>query len=907
MHEANFGRIFELFTGHAPYTWQIRTYRDMISGVFQDLSLPTGTGKTSVMAIWLLALSTKAAKGELAGFPRRLVWVVDRRTVVDQATHVAERLRERLIPPVEKPELQALRETLLKVSATGSSRLGEPITISTLRGECADNGEWRIDPSRPSILVGTVDMIGSKLLFSGYGDGKWHRPVHAGLLGEDTLLVLDEAHLSQPFSRLVTGITRLNSVGVGSLKPLQFVRLSATLGDGNSESSRGMVTNLGDNDEHLKRVLSAEKKLSLRESNNVKKSLVEEALKYKELRKKVVVFTEKPYDVLDIRSKIAKQLGGNMVVALTGTMRGYERDALFENHAFKQFLTKDETNETVILVTNSAGEVGIDLYADHMVSDLVPAERMIQRFGRVNRAGKASATIAVYKRNKLGKSQEPLEQILESAWKYLDKIKEDASPLNILNNPPPKEACTPIEKSLPLDRWYIDNWSMTSVSGWHGRLDVHGWLKGVSDEPPDVYFAWRSEVEDLSRLSDGEIGEIIESFPILSRERLRETVGTAISKIKLLARTNPNRQAILISYDNRILWKGSLSDLAEGIDQRENRIDIAYSTLLLPTVCGGLKDGFFSPDDSTQVSDSGDAVEREGGETENDQFSLSNRGSKRGEESVTDVSEDSERIHGKLIESNDGATILSYNKGEAEYGAKSREDAIEHIKSKFKGGKLLLWQLPSQNPDYEDPDEPTESLFYLILTDYDPENRSLSTNISLQEHLTQTAEWARKISTKLGLPENLTMAIAAAAERHDVGKKRRIWQEYAFNSNLSNALAKSRRYRKWSFLKGYRHELGSVFDLEPPDGIINPGESEQVDLDLIKHLIVSHHGYARPTLPEKVNDPEKSAETVRDEVVGVANRFIYLQRRYGWWGLAYLESIVKAADVLASKQVEMGA
>ena len=47
------------------------------------------------------------------------------------------------------------------------------------------------------------------------------------------------------------------------------------------------------------------------------------------------------------------------------------------------------------LIATSAGEVGIDLDADHMVCDLVPWERMVQRFGRVNRRDDGNAHIIV--------------------------------------------------------------------------------------------------------------------------------------------------------------------------------------------------------------------------------------------------------------------------------------------------------------------------------------------------------------------------------------------------------------------------------------------------------------------------------------------------------------------------------
>jgi CRISPR-associated endonuclease/helicase Cas3 len=58
------------------------------SKIPEVVDLPTGLGKTSVIAIWLLALSAQAVEGSVS-LPRRLVYVVDRRTVVDQSTDVA--------------------------------------------------------------------------------------------------------------------------------------------------------------------------------------------------------------------------------------------------------------------------------------------------------------------------------------------------------------------------------------------------------------------------------------------------------------------------------------------------------------------------------------------------------------------------------------------------------------------------------------------------------------------------------------------------------------------------------------------------------------------------------------------------------------------------------------------------
>src|SRR5690606_12891769 len=188
-----FERDFALLTGNTPFPWQRALYERFVVGDFPtSCDLPTGLGKTSVIVIWLLTLVANPA------LPRRLVYVVNRRTVVDQATTETERLANRL----RGADTEHMRAALMGLSATKES----PLTISTLRGERADNAEWRRDPSRPAVIIGTVDMIGSRLLFSGYGCGFKTRPLHAGFLGQDALLIHDEAHLEPAFDDLLRSI-----------------------------------------------------------------------------------------------------------------------------------------------------------------------------------------------------------------------------------------------------------------------------------------------------------------------------------------------------------------------------------------------------------------------------------------------------------------------------------------------------------------------------------------------------------------------------------------------------------------------------------------------------------------------------------------------------------------------------
>jgi CRISPR-associated endonuclease/helicase Cas3 len=136
----------------------------------------------------------------------------------------------------------------------------------------------------------------------------------------------------------------------------------------------------------------------------------------------------------------------------------------------------------------------------------------------------------------------------------------------------------------------------------------------------------------------------------------------------------------------------------------------------------------------------------------------------------------------------------------------------------------------------------------------------------------------------------------------------------SINQPISRA-ARERIRKMAGYPKHGRHELLSVHLLESAPGLL-PDEEKQQELAL--HLIASHHGYCRPFAPI-VNDANPCAVTLELDGhtlsatsdthleqldSGVSDRYWRLTCRYGWWGLAWLETILRLADHRASEAEE---
>ena len=222
---ADFAAFFHAIHGHEPFPWQQALVDELAEKDEwrEVLDLPTGSGKTAALdaAVFHLALRHDSPQKSAL----RIALVVDRRLVVDDAHERATRIAEALahperVKPAGRPVVAEVARRLQDLAGKGEP----PLVAQRLRGGAPLEDDWARTPTQPTILCSTVDQIGSRLLFRGYGVSNRMQPVHAGLLGEGTLVLLDEVHLSEPFRQTLLAVRALGDAAV------RAVWLSATPG-----------------------------------------------------------------------------------------------------------------------------------------------------------------------------------------------------------------------------------------------------------------------------------------------------------------------------------------------------------------------------------------------------------------------------------------------------------------------------------------------------------------------------------------------------------------------------------------------------------------------------------------------------------------------------------------------------
>lgn len=955
-----------------PFPWQQALLEQVTrTGQWPDLmDLPTAAGKTAVMDVAVFAMALREDA------PRRVVFVIDRRVVVAQAAERARHLADRLAnstDPVIAAVASGLRGRAAALGTAGSA----PLQWAELRGGIVRDETWALRPDVPAVLVSTVDQIGSRLLFRGYGISQSMLPVHAGLLGNDVLFLLDEVHLARPFAETLRALTdRYRHAGATGLPDRwRVVELSATPG---SATTRRSVFRLSERDRDpeiapvLARRLSACKLATKHPARghgtnefSQGEAVARKAAEY--ARSIIGSGEQRVTGVVVNRVRTARRayelIGedpGFDRCLITGRMRPFDRDDVLAGigDRIRTGRVRGAGDRPLAVVATQSIEVGADFDFDALVAECASLDALKQRFGRVDRDGQLSARktpsrsviLAAAESVKGGASDAVYGRALAETWAALPDGEFDFT----TQQPEQREPLLAPTVSAPvLLPSHLDRWVQTSPRP-DADPDVSLWLHGAGERQLDVNVVWRADLtEGLLRHEDPQLAVTLLSVcrpgsgeampvPLAAVRAWLAGLATAdagaqdlnvadVEGAPLEARIDPGAQIKPV-----LRWGGDESQVVT----TAGRIRPG-DTIVAPSLYGGITAGNWDPDGGDAVTDLGHRVAAE----------QRNRAILRLHPAVLagdidllpalplpnvvddqdDADDDSvigawlatarqmigrEDLTGRIVHAlcDDDHRIVTRVPAEAGSDGDASEPRLSTI---FVVSSKQTVRLVSA------PREPTEDN-----VDSEPETSSFlgsSCPVPLLDHLNDVEKWGRGLAKACGLPRPLIDDIGLAGRLHDLGKADPRFQAMLRHGRVTHdgLLAKSgipasdraereRARRDAGYPRGARHELVSVAMVQHCDHLAASAH----DWDLVLHLVASHHGHCRPFAPV-IHDPdpptaavslyglhfEHTADTGLERIdSGMPDRFWRLVRRYGWFGLAWLETLLRLADHRASAE-----
>lgn len=373
----DFDTWFQIATGNrttGPFSFQ--RWFAQTKELPQLVNVPTGCGKTAMAILgWLWRRHFHEEETVRKVTPRRLVYCLPMRVLVEQTVENARTWLKNLKPLVEK-------DSKLKVL--------ERIGVYTLMGGDVDD-DWALYPERDTILVGTQDMLLSRALNRGYAMSRYRWPVHFGLLNNDALWVVDEVQL---FGVGLATTTQLQAFRrqVGTFGSAQTLWMSATMEpswletidvDPSIDLSRRIEVDPTDpRDERLQLRVDASKPLKYadaRMGENTK--LADEIAPAHKPGTRTLVIVNTVKRAVAIYDALRKKRLKAKLVLVHSRFRPPDRQRKVEE------LLAPPSEAGTIVVSTQVVEAGVDVSAKTLFTELGPWPSLVQRFGRCNRLG----------------------------------------------------------------------------------------------------------------------------------------------------------------------------------------------------------------------------------------------------------------------------------------------------------------------------------------------------------------------------------------------------------------------------------------------------------------------------------------------------------------------------------------
>ena len=930
----SFAEFYEAVNGREPFPWQSRLAAAVMSGAawpdeVEEVGIPTGLGKTACLdiAIWWLASQAHLPPPERTA-PTRIWWVVNRRLLVDSTFDHASHVRELLSGVVARPTSasaapDALYSVATRLRSLAVDSRAEPLEVVRLRGGVA----WRrpTDPSQPAVILSTIPMYGSRLLFRGYGSSRSMRPVDAALAGTDSLVLVDEAHLAGHLMRLFPALQECapsrRVVPNDERSAPRVVALTAT---GNVDGRRFELDEADEAHPEIRKRLDAAKPTQIRvfDTPDPVRPLAEATISLlleAGSPTTCLIFANAPrtaravkdHLVDEKKNRLLKDKQGGLtaddILVLTGQTR--EREAQAARNRILQEMSADREDRArsrhLVVVATQTLEVGADIDAECLVTEACGVRALTQRLGRLNRLGRHENARAVYVHCPPRLTREwagwPIygtepEQVLERLWAAADE--NDVVNLaprvvaDVLGAPCDDPRRAP--EILPALLW---EWVKTTTPP-VGEAPVEPYFSGIARPELSVSVLWRAHVPASGeRLWPRPREEEFVDVPIGA---FREAVDDGEELVRLGADAVTAETAgprALRPGDQVVLRmdRGLLDTDGWSPGSRRPVADISILRHGLPLDAEALQRLCDDPargEDRLPLTTVRRLIAKVIGEVEGD-----------------DEVEDSQREEAahellELLREHPAPTLSTGDYRDA--GLRGWAEFISELDhhSRLAVPRLEVARLSrSQDSRLSQVDELDEVSLGETATD-------------LEIHGSEVGRRAGCIASALGIPPDLVTTVRRAGSFHDVGKVDRRFQRWLDpDGTASSAVAKSSMPRsQWAAARaasgwpiGGRHEELSARLVRDWLKRRN-GESDNDAADLLVHLVVSHHGWGRPLVPPA---QDASPDLITYELGGTEvscpadlseidwtqpSRFKRLNDLYGPWGLALLEAILRQAD-----------
>jgi CRISPR-associated endonuclease/helicase Cas3 len=943
--------------GKKRFDWQQRLLDQIVQNEAwpQVLDLPTGAGKTTCIDIALFALALDATNEDAERWcPRRIAMVVDRRIVVDQVAERGRSMLRALMTSSDAVVVEVARR-LRSLTRTGE----EPLGVFTLRGGMPKDDGWARTPDQPLVIASTVDQVGSRMLMQGYGVSQGMKPVHAGLLANDTLLLLDEVHLSEPFRRTLDQLARLRTRFSGGGVKTRFAHafLSATPGAG-ATTPFVLLDDEKKPDSPLGPRLHASKPTRLVEVEDrtaLEKESVDQAKSLLDRHRTVAVVVNRVASASVIARQLSEALVDDAAVTLlTGRMRPLDRDDVLRElrPAVQTGRERRGDEPRRVIVGTQCIEAGADFDFDALVTEAASLDSLRQRFGRVDRLGSYKKAEGVIVYDKTVKDDPIYGTAIGETVKWLKTKLTKKRPLVefgvlALEVPGGNELAKPKPSAPTLLPAYLDLWAQTSPAP-SQVPDVSLWLHGPSAGPADVQVVWRADLtEEVLQRGDVEAATAIvaavrpSSLEAMSLPFVTARAWLAGQPARDLGDTEgaapeggeePNgvgRPALR--------WRGEDSEIVRAQSDKESSLRPG-DTIVVPASYGGIRSGCFDASSTDPVRDRAEQAEL---------FARARPVLRLHPAIVEGLGlslplDEPDEARDQIKRSASNPEWPAWKRLWAEKLAKGRSSLVVNEQRSWtvlEGRRVPFAELRS----VLEPEETIEDGVELT-TDGD-DSFHAGRAVSLSVHSADVETFAREYATRCGLGAWLAEHVALAAWLHDIGKADRRFQlmlrggseiEFFKDETLwaKSAMSPGARgahrlaQQKSGYPRGARHEVQSLAMLEGrlealTRSLTKLDSAREPDVDLVLHLVASHHGYCRPFAPVVIDDAPVDvsltghasstfgaidflATTSRHGLhrldAPIADRFWRLVAKYGWQELCWFEAILRLADHRASEE-----